>query len=438
MRKTKEQRQRERDVLRLSATLRPLSEAKREWAMRVVIPPVGFVSGGAVWCSECGERFTFNPLFLSPEVEGDKEHCPHCGALLTLEKMRKKKREESVYFSVLDVREGWQVVRHFVLTKEMHRGAAVNVGINEGVQEWINEAGDVVRLGRPIVSFGTYYKWDYRKPLRIVDADRSPADYIIWAYHTAPCGKVLPRLRRNGYTARIDIMPPSVLFRLLLTDPEAEWMCKTKQWALLKFLKYEKNYKAGCLPYSWAYKIANRHGYKITDPSVYLDYLDLLAHFHLDTHNPRYICPKNLHEEHDKLTRRKAIEDARRKADAQTKDIEHRTARYQQTHAPYLGLAFGDDTIRVAVLPDVLAFKMEGDAMHHCVFTNKYDERPDTLILSAKDTNGERIATIELNLDTLQVVQCRGKCNQEPPRKAEILQLIQQNTNEIARRRKSV
>ena len=51
-------------------------------------------------------------------------------------------------------------------------------------------------------------------------------------------------------------------------------------------------------------KICTRHHYIITDPSMWLDQLDLLNEFHLDTHNPKFICPDNLHEAHQQLTAR--------------------------------------------------------------------------------------------------------------------------------------
>ena len=45
--------------------------------------------------------------------------------------------------------------------------------------------------------------------------------------------------------------------------------------------------------------------------------------------------------------------------------------------------------------------------MHHCVFDNAYYLKENSLILSAT-IEGRRIETIELNLDTLKVVQSRG------------------------------
>ena len=52
-------------------------------------------------------------------------------------------------------------------------------------------------------------------------------------------------------------------------------------------------------------------------------------------------------------------------------------------------------------------FYEEGKAMHHCVYTNAYYNDENSLILSAR-IDGERIETVEVDLQTLKVVQSRG------------------------------
>ena len=48
------------------------------------------------------------------------------------------------------------------------------------------------------------------------------------------------------------------------------------------------------------------------------------------------------------------------------------------------------------VLDSVEAIRQEGEAMHHCVFTNEYYLKADSLILSAT-IDGKRIETIEVS-----------------------------------------
>ncbi|WP_211834177.1 PcfJ domain-containing protein, partial [Porphyromonas levii] len=75
----------------------------------------------------------------------------------------------------------------------------------------------------------------------------------------------------------------------------------------------------------------------------------------------------------------------------------------------------------------------EGTAMHHCLFASEYHLKPNSLILSAT-INSKRIETIELNLETLKVVQSRGICNSTTEYHDQILQLVQQNRHLIAQK----
>ena len=72
--------------------------------------------------------------------------------------------------------------------------------------------------------------------------------------------------------------------------------------------------------------------------------------------------------------------------------------------------------------------------MHHCVYAMgyyDYNKKPNCLILSAKDSEGKRLATIEYNMKDLTIVQCRAACNQVPERDEEIRGLINSNTATI-------
>lgn len=75
----------------------------------------------------------------------------------------------------------------------------------------------------------------------------------------------------------------------------------------------------------------------------------------------------------------------------------------------------------------------EGVAMHHCVFSNRYYLREDSLILSAT-IEGRWIETIEVNLETLKVVQSRGVCNQNTEYHDQIVNLVNANKRLIRQR----
>ena len=64
--------------------------------------------------------------------------------------------------------------------------------------------------------------------------------------------------------------------------------------------------------------------------------------------------------------------------------------------------------------------------MHHCVFTNEYYLKADSLILSAT-IDGKRIETIEVSLKRMEVVQGRGVCNKNTPYHGQILKLMKEH-----------
>ena len=108
-------------------------------------------------------------------------------------------------------------------------------------------------------------------------------------------------------------------------------------------------------------------------------------------------------------------------------------ARFQALKAPFFGITFTDGVIQVKVLESVQEYLEEGRALHHCVFTNEYYLKKQSLILSAR-TDGKRIETIEVSLQTLEVVQSRGICNKNTEYHDRIINLVNANSNLIRQR----
>ena len=98
-----------------------------------------------------------------------------------------------------------------------------------------------------------------------------------------------------------------------------------------------------------------------------------------------------------------------------------------------LTISLSGKNLTVRPLQSVDEFAEEGKAMHHCVFSNGYYKHPDTLILSAKDRKGNRLATIEYNTKRFTIEQCRAACNGVPKRDAEIRELITSHRQDFVR-----
>ena len=182
-----------------------------------------------------------------------------------------------------------------------------------------------------------------------------------------------------------------------------------------------------------AYKITLRNHYDIIDIALWCYYADMLRRLGKDIHNPKYVCAENLQEAHDTAQRKsQAQQDKEAEARRRQQAIENEE-RFQELKALFFGITFTDGVIQVKVLESVQEYLEEGKALHHCVFTNEYYLKENSLILSAT-IEGRRIETIEVNLDTLKVVQSRGVCNKNTEYHDQIVSLVNANRKLIRQR----
>ena len=185
--------------------------------------------------------------------------------------------------------------------------------------------------------------------------------------------------------------------------------------------------------YWQAYKITLRKDYDITDIALWCDYVDMLKRLGKDTLNAHFVCPEDLHDALDRVQRKlQTKEDKEAEARRRQKALENEE-RFQTLKAPFFGITFTDGIIEVRVLESVAEYMEEGKALHHCVFTNEYYLKENSLILSAT-IESRRIETIEVNLDTLKVVQSRGVCNKNTEYHDRIIELVHRNIKEIYNR----
>lgn len=242
-------------------------------------------------------------------------------------------------------------------------------------------------------------------------------------------------LRRNGLAETLHDIAPALLIPALLTDSRAETLLKLGR---TEHLRYFLSSKAKDLSKYWqAYKVTLRRGYAIADISLWCDYIDMLRRLGRDTHNAHFVCPEDLHQAHDnaqqtlQAQRAKEVEAQRRQKALADEE------RFQALKAPFFGIAFTDGTIEVRVLESVQEYFEEGKELHHCVFTNEYYLKEHSLILSAR-IGGKRIETIEVSLETMEVIQCRGLLNKNTEYHEQILRLVDAHTHLICERLRAV
>jgi hypothetical protein len=251
--------------------------------------------------------------------------------------------------------------------------------------------------------------------------------------------KLLPELKMRGLTRLSNNCSASKQIEKVFNDWEAEVLLKAGAKEMYDFFITSPRTMMDYWP---SIRVALRHKYKVKDVSMWLDLLRMLNAEGKDLRNPHYVCPADVKAEHDRW-----MEIRRRKWEKQRAEEEERERRRHaelldedgQSNADYrdrlgkmLGVIVNVGDIELRPLQSIKEFYEEGEAMHHCVFTNRYYSKKDRLIIGAR-IGGERMETIEVDMSEWKVMQCRGKHNQDSPHHERIMDAITNNMNKYRR-----
>lgn len=341
------------------------------------------------------------------------------------------------YFVISSRVKDWQVCRFFQIRKQRQLYEVI-----EPVRLWFNADGhmEIEAMNRFCMS-GKMDSWIVGSELTLKNIPALYKDYTqMLPISASKITSVLPILKRNGLKGSFHDMQPRDVIEGLIQNNMFETLWKCGQFSLLQALAYKWNRDYNNADKVAAIKIALRHGYKIADGRMWLDMIDLLLRAHKDTRNPKFVCPTNLKQGHDKaLDWYNKYEEKQRKIRDRKKLLENQEAamKYEVARKCFMGLKLTDGTIVIQVLPTVNAIMQEGEAMHHCVFAAEYYKRLDSLLLTAK-VYDERVETIEVNLKRYELVQSRGVCNQNSKYHEKIVNLIEENMNVIRKFNKAV
>lgn len=426
-------------VFALSQSLPEITPAQKDWAFANCLAHEAYRNKTRTACLDCGHTWP-------SKVTDDKECvCPSCGATLVITDTAKKKADQLVYAAMLDVLEEYQVVRLFEVSGYYKAGAKPTIWCHEIIQQFITIDGNkdmvVAKTNKNMGGYSRHFRGD-------LEIREGIDDYNYYADFTFPGVSVKDIYARNGFTGEFYGSAPYNLFTKILSDSKGETLLKAKQGKL--FWARINGNKSGLIYQYWdSIKICIRNNYFPVSGSIYLDYLDLLTYFQKDLRNPKYICPADLKSEHDALVAKKqAIQhrerivdylvrmggdaanlrwltvdqlsemretaranqnEAERKArlERERKQKAYDKLGYENARAKYFDLAFTKGKITITVLRTVAEFEAEAADLQHCLFTNGYHKKEDSLILSAK-VNGKRMETVEVSLSKLKVMQSRG------------------------------
>lgn len=440
----------EKQVAELSGKLPAITETQQEWAKEHCFTHEAYKCKDELWCSECGGAWiNTDNSELGVTLLGDKTECPYCHHKLDVKVSRKQKSIEDAYMSVLQVVEGFQVIRHILCCKYVRKRKFDQRSVQdyphynffEVVQEWISGDGKRTIMAKPM-NMGSN-GWIYSEPLSIKGEYGSNSWnyrgdlYAIWGW-IYPKKQLLPELKKRGIGKRFPDVNPSKLIRDLLKGGNDVELCiKTKQIDMLNHMYKMGRYN---LYYKPSFNICNRNRYIIKDASMWEDYIGLLVYFHKDVRNAKYVCPTNLKAKHDKLLKKKDEIEVRQRRERdrieairQEKQRKQDIADFYKRMEKFFGMEITDGDIIIRPLESITQFYNEGKIMHHCVYANKYYKRSECLIMTAI-VGESHVETVEVNLKTLDVVQSRAVCNQTSPYHDRIIQLVKKNIGLIRKK----
>lgn len=432
----------QKEIAQLSKRLPKLSKAQRAYAFEHCFKHYAHrTKKGIITCLECGHQWK-SEHHLAESICGCT--CPHCGKQLEMLDTRKRVFREMEYFCIITTCKQYQVLRYFSTKMYRKVGQSAEYSIKEVVQRWIAPNGKTETIARlRCMSIFYYDVWNLYSDMEIRTNNQHRA-YDINPYCTYPKMRIIPELKRNGFNGSLHNLSPFDLFTAILKNSKQETLLKAGQIAVLR---YSINTYFKLEEYWASIKICIRNGYTITDASMWKDYIDLLRYFGKDSNNPKYVCPTDLQAEHDRLMDKKnqimekereqqRIRMAQRRIEAERQKaerLERAKTEYALKKANFLDLNITDGFIFISVLQNVEDFYEEGKAMHHCVYSNEYYNRDNSLILSAR-IDGKRVETIEVNLENLSIIQSRGACNQDTEYHDRIVSLVNKNMKLIRKR----
>lgn len=408
--KTKAQKR----IVDLSSTLPLISAKQQKYASKHCFDHQAVKRRDGYICTHCGTKFeTFN------------KKCPHCGYILTSSDTRKRTLSESCYFSIITKCHEWQVIRIFVIHKNVKFGYPAEYQMNEVIQQWIDNKGKCLYMALKR-NMGIYFDlWNYDSNLTLRGESSVYNPYaVIYPYMS-----VTDTIQRNGFNGDFLSLKPKDFFCAILSDYRYESLLKMGQTKLFEHVATNRT----LLRFWKSIVICQRHGYKIDEPSNWLDMMNILERMGKDLNSPKYIMPEDIKSAHDHWVKKMHHIQQKERFQRELEQAKEQESIFRKLKSRFFGISITENDLTICVLESVREHILEGKALCHCVGQCGYALKEKSLILSAM-VNGVRTETIEINLDRLDIVQCYGVYNKPSPHHERIINLMNRNLYQIKRR----
>jgi len=418
------------EILELKKKLPKVTSAQISWGYKNVFKYWGYKTKHTAVCFECGHKWKMETNLISKLFP---TKCPSCEREIEFSDSRSWSRTDKGYWHIKTVAGRFQVIRMFHAIKYSRKGYDATVIWDEVYQQWISSDGKVTILAIRSNTMLEYRTGTHHWAMGSIMEIRNDHDkYYINDAPEYPRRKILPEIIRNGWCLEYYGFNHGWFFHMLLMYPKFETLLKAGQYNLLENFgetgeKIEK--------YWSQIKICIKHNYRVKDAKIWFDNFTYLDYFHLDKFSPNNLCPKNLQAFHQELIDRHQVREDKKELESLMAEINEAEKKYKIDKAKYLGIKFSNGEIDVLVLPSVYDFYLEGKALHHCVFRNKYydsKEHPGTLIFSARKGE-ERLETIEVSITKKKVMQIHGKNHTESKYRKDILKILESNIDSIGK-----
>ena len=416
-------------IVTLSNNLPAITQKQNNTAFSKCFNKYAVQSRKSIFCLECGNSWKVNDSKVLKSVT-----CHKCSKKLIVSDKYRNGLTETDYYQIITTIDNFQIIRMICITKKMRKNTESTFWAHEVMQIFIDEKGKTRSMSKNVMGLSQYFdQWIISSELSLKANDNNSRFYIRPSY-IFPNKKILPVIKRNGFKGIFHGIAPQVLFRAVLTDSIAETLLKSSQHEMLHYHIRNTSIKSNGIYWN-SIKICIRNNYVINDAKLWIDYIDLLLYYGRDTRNPKYICPLDLTKAHDKLVAKKQEEIIKNTLEENIKQIVKNQRKYFKAKKQFFGLVFSEKSISINVIETIKDFLEEGCIHKHCVFTNEYYKKENSLILSAK-VNGIHTETIQISLENLEVLQSRGIGNKATKYNKQIISLVSKNLHHIKARMK--
>ncbi len=375
------------------------------------------------YCSECGSQIRVTT----------QKTCPVCGARFKAEPMEDKRGIERTYHMEFEAKGDIQLTRIYRVERHVRLGHEAIRTVWEVERVMYSPDGNRCVFSMGFNSMGYYFdafSWWGRMRLRhesrtYNSIHRYNLDMESWHVRS-----LTEQWQYKDVTALLTDFDGDTSVLKIIAYPWAETVRKTGHEKL--FRKLVSGLRVLSKAQFKALNICNRNHYVPKDYGIWLDYIEMLQELKLDVHNAHYVCPPDLMAAHDQMQARVNRKRDRKRIEQKLRAITDKERQdYVKRMGSLLDIHLMGDNLSVHPLQSIDEFAEEGVAMHHCVFDNSYYKRDGVMILSARDGDGNRLATIEYNLGTQHIMQCRAAGNKTPARDSEIRGFIESHRNDF-------